>query len=474
MADRALNTPRHRRWRWLVLAVAVLVIAALAVIAVVDETALRSRFEHTASDMLGMDVSIAGPVGIGVWPVPHFTAGKLRVKQRDAQVAEIEAVRLDVAIAPLFLGELRIRHLVLDGADVRIRRDASGHFNFAPADPDAARGGPLPSIAFAAASFSYMDEASGADLQASGCNGLLAASEGEGAWQLAHLRADGELRCAAVRRQDLELADFGIEWHAHEGGITLDPFALTVFGGTGRGRLEVDFSAELRRWSLEFALADFDLEAALRALEPDARAEGKLDFSAKLSATGNEWGAIERSLEGSISLHGKALTLHGADLDARLSDYEATRRFGLLDAGAVLFAGPVGLVVTKGRDFARLLRADEGSTEFREVVSEWVVRDGVAEAQDVAAATGKHRLAARGNIDFSAHRFDDFTIMLLDSRGCAVMEQAVTGPFSDPDIQEPGLIETLLGPWIELLQKGIEQFTDGECTVVYEGAVGPP
>jgi hypothetical protein len=477
MANRTRNTLRQGRWRWLALAVAVLVISAVAVIAVVDETALRSRFELTASDALGMSVTIDGPVGIGVWPMPHFTAGEIRLEQRDAQLAEIESARLDVAIAPLFLGELRIRHLVLDGADVRLARDASGRFNFEPLAPHAARGGPLPGIAVAAASFSYRDEASGAHLQASGCDGRLsglAASGGEGTGRLARLEADGELHCATVTWQDLELTDVGIEARGREGRVTLDPVTLTVFGGTGRGRLEAAFSADLPRWSLDFTLAGFDLEAALRALEPEARAEGKLDFSAELTAAGVGRDAIERSLEGTISLHGKGLTLHGTDLDERLADYDATRRFGLVDAGAVLLAGPVGLVVTKGRDFARVLRADRGSTEFREVVSEWIVDNGVAEAQDVAAATGKHRLAARGNLDFSAQRFDGFTIVLLDSRGCAVMEQAVSGSFSDPDIQEPGLIETLLGPWIELLQRGIDQFTDDECTVVYDGAVSPP
>lgn len=142
--------------------------------------------------------------------------------------------------------------------------------------------------------------------------------------------------------------------------------------------------------------------------------------------------------------------------------------------GAVLLAGPVGLVATKGRDFARLLSAANGQTEFGEVHSTWTIRQGVAEADDVAAATKGNRLAARGKLDFSAGRFDDLTIMLLDKRGCAVLEQAVTGPFDDPEIEEPGAIETLVGPLTEMLQRGIDQFTDEECEVVYEGAVEHP
>ncbi|HUG98195.1 MAG TPA: hypothetical protein VMQ83_03385 [Gammaproteobacteria bacterium] len=131
-------------------------------------------------------------------------------------------------------------------------------------------------------------------------------------------------------------------------------------------------------------------------------------------------------------------------------------------------------MVTKGRDLARLQFAGEGSTEFRRVISDWEVRDGVARAVDVAAATRKNRIAVRGSIDFAARRFESLDILLLDRRGCAVMEQAVSGPFSDPQVEEPSAVETLVGPLIELVETGLAQLTDKKCDIAYDGAVSAP
>jgi uncharacterized protein involved in outer membrane biogenesis len=477
MADRIANIRGGARWPWLLLAVAVLAAAAVVIAVLVDDSTLRAQLERRASAALGVDLMIEGPVGFGLWPTPRITAESVQLVHGDARVAEIELVRLQLAIAPLFMGRVQIRRLGLDGADIRIVRDASGRYNFGVPGQERAQLDLPPSVSFADTAISYLDEASGASFRASNCEGRLprlAVLASEGAWPLARLEADGEVRCGTLRRPDFDLLDLEIEGHAREGRLTLDPVELVVFGGQGRGRLEADFSVGIPTWSLDFTVEGFELEAALQALEPEARAEGQLTFSAELSATGEAWEAVVGSLEGSLSLHGKALTLHGTDLDDRLSDYDSTRRFGLLDVGAVLLAGPIGLVATKGRDFARLLSAADGQTEFREVRSTWTIREGVAEADDVAAATKKNRLAARGKVDFAASRFDDLTIMLLDKRGCAVMEQAVTGPFSDPVIEEPGVLETMLGPWIELLQRGLDQFTDEECKVVYEGAIEHP
>jgi uncharacterized protein involved in outer membrane biogenesis len=477
MADRVVSIRGGARWLWLLLAVAVLVVAIVVIAAQVDDTALRERLERRVSDALGVDLRIEGSVEFGLWPAPRVTAGSARLEHGDVHLAEIDRVSLHLAIAPLFTGRLLVRRLVLDGADIHIVRDASGRYNFGAPDREQAQLELPPDVAFADTAIRYLDESSGATFQASDCEGRvsrLAALAGEGAWPLARLEADGEVRCGTLRRPDFALQDLEIEGHAREGRLVLDPVSLVLFGGQGRGRLEADFSIGMPTWSLDFAVDGFELDAALQALEREARAEGLLMLSTELSANGEDWEAVVGSLEGSLSLHGRELTLHGTDLDDRLSDYDSTRRFGLLDVGAVLLAGPVGLVATKGRDFARLLSAADGQTEFREVSSTWTIRNGVAEAKDVAAATTKNRLAARGKVDFSASRFDDLTIMLLDRNGCAVMEQAVTGPFSDPEIAEPGVIETMLGPWIELLQRGLEQFTGEECEVVYEGAIEHP
>lgn len=479
MEHRSQSTPRRRVLLWILLGAGLLLAAAAAIVIVTvfDEDALRDRFHATASAALGLEVAIDGPMDLAIWPTPNISAADIVLEKDGAPIARFDAVRLDIALLPLLTGNLRIRHVNVDGADVELRRDAAGQLNFQGPERGEVQARDVPAASFSAISLSYADEGEEARLHASGCGGRLsslAIAEDGGKTALGNLRGKGTLHCAVIEAQEFRFTNVEFALSAREGLLRLEPISLRLFDGDGSGRVEGDFSGDLPLWSLHLELEDFALEEFLRTLEPEARAEGSMYFRAELSARGNHREALERSLAGNVSLGGETLTLHGGDLDQRLADYEATQQFGLLDAGALFFAGPAGLVVTRGHEFAQLLRGDDGKTEFREVRSEWTVSEGVAEAADVAAATARNRLAARGRIDYAARGFDEFTVLLLDRQGCVVMEQSVHGSFEDPQIEEPGTIETVLGPLIELVERGLAELVDDDCEVVYDGAVAHP
>jgi hypothetical protein len=471
---------KGRRGQLWILLVAGLLLAAAAIVVstVFDEEALRARFQETASKALGLEVNIGGPVRLAVWPTPNISAAEIELEVDGTPVARFDAARLDIALLPLFTGNLRIRHLQVDGADITLHRNGPVRLNFQRREQGEAQAAEMPATSFSDVSISYVDEAGEARMRASGCGGRLpnvaiAGDAGQEAL-LGRLHIEGTLRCAVIEAQELRFSDVESELSAREGRLRLQPIALRLFDGAGSGEVEGDFSDDLPRWSLRLVLGDYAVEQFLQALEPEARAEGRMDFRAELSASGSDRVALERSLEGRISMSGGPLTLYGGDLDRRLEDYEATRRFGLMDAGALFFAGPAGLVVTRGHEFVQLLRRDDGKTEFREVRSEWALSEGVAEPADVAVATARNRLAARGRIDYAGRRFDEFTVILLDREGCAVMEQSVYGSFEDPQIEEPGAIELILGPLIDLVERGLAELVDEDCEVVYDGAVTHP
>ena len=89
-----------------------------------------------------------------------------------------------------------------------------------------------------------------------------------------------------------------------------------------------------------------------------------------------------------------------------------------MDVAALLLAGPAGLAVTKGYNFASNFQESEGRSEIRALVSDWKVERGVAQAQDVAMATKQNRVALKGGLDFVNERFVDVTVALIDTKGC--------------------------------------------------------
>ena len=142
--------------------------------------------------------------------------------------------------------------------------------------------------------------------------------------------------------------------------------------------------------------------------------------------------------------------------------------------GAFVFAGPAGLAVTKGYNFARVLRESGGSSTIRMLASDWKVERGVAQAQDVAMATNENRVALQGGLDFVNGQFNDVTMAMIDAKGCAIVRQKIRGTFQKPVIEKPNILKSVAGPALKLLKQGRDIFPGGECAVFYSGSVAPP
>jgi hypothetical protein len=465
---------------WWVLGVLVLLLlaATAAAFVLLDEERLRAEFESGLSEQLRMEVTIHGPVSIGLSPALNLTGRQVRMEKDGRHVADIEFMRMHIAIPPLFRGEVEPRHFDLAGAGINIVRLEPGLFNITDPDPEPRPDDQeVPSIDLASSVVYFTDRVTGIEIEAFQCGGRLprqlaeADAPGPG---LARFEDTVELSCELVRGEDFELSNFATTVHPAEDRIVVEPIRLTTLQGEGRGHMEVEFVGDTPYWHLQIVVEEFELLAFLRTLDAEVEAEGTMTFEAELWAAGGTREGIMQSLEGKVVVHGRTLLFHGENLDDRLADLEATQEFGLADLGAFLFAGPAGLLVTKGIDFAVLLGGNGETTEIRQVVAEWRVADGIAHAEDVAMTTAENRVAALGRIDLGAQRFEDFTFALLDSEGCAIFETSLSGPLDEPEIEEPGVLEALAGPLIDLIESGIEAITGEECEVIYAGAVSPP
>jgi uncharacterized protein involved in outer membrane biogenesis len=259
-----------------------------------------------------------------------------------------------------------------------------------------------------------------------------------------------------------------------DGIFALHPVTLRLFGGEGSGRVEADFSGPAPRYSVRSSLSKFRIEEYLKTVSPEKLAEGSMDFSANLSMQGNSGKAITQTAGGDVSLRGENLTLYGNDLDREFSRYESSQNFNLVDVGAFFFAGPIGLAVTKGYNFASIFQGSGGSSGIGKLFSDWKVEHGIAQARDVAMATQKNRVALKGRINFVDERFDDVTIALIDPRGCVRVQQKIHGPFRKPVVEKPNVLISLAGPVLNLLRQAGDLFTGEKCEAFYTGSVPAP
>jgi AsmA protein len=193
-------------------------------------------------------------------------------------------------------------------------------------------------------------------------------------------------------------------------------------------------------------------------------------LSFNLSSFGSEWDSIVNNMSGAIKLSGENLVLNGLDADEVIENFKRSQNFNLVDLGAVLLAGPVGIAVTKGSDFARILVFNSGKkTKITKMVSNWNIKNGIFDINDAAFTTTKNRIALKGLIGFSDNSLD-LTIALLNKKGCSIFSQQVYGNLNAPTLGKVKVVGTVLAPVTNL----VDDVTGKDCDVFYNGSVEHP
>jgi hypothetical protein len=114
---------RLARWFAAFLAVLAvgLLVAAWLVPPMLDWNRYRGDLARLASDRMGRQVRIEGPVTLQLLPQPVLTASNITVDEAGGGVAvSVAQLRLRVGLGALFRGKVDARELVLHGADMRV------------------------------------------------------------------------------------------------------------------------------------------------------------------------------------------------------------------------------------------------------------------------------------------------------------------------------------------------------------------
>ena len=439
---------------------------------------VRSRLEAAASDDLGMQVKVGGRLALRFFPGLHMTLEDVRISNHGVDVASIAEVQLGIQLRSLLRKDLNFQDVRFKSARIAIARDKSGHFNTdRPPKPDSSSPATdIARVSFADMSLFYTDAQFGNGFAAENCsvemNGVKLAPTTPPDI-LKTLSFTGHLDCARMRTKNLTASEVKASVRGTDGTFKFDPVTLEILGGHGTGNGVADFTASEPVYHVHSSISKLRVADFSKSVTPEKIGEGTLDFSANLTMRGTPKSRVMRTATGEADLHGNNLVLDIGDLDKEFSRYEATQSFNLVDVGAFFLAGPLGVAITKGYDYARILKKSEGRTTIRTLISRWKVERGIAEAQDVALATPENRIAMKGGLDLVNDTYDDVTVALVGPQGCARVEQKIHGSFNKPGVEKPNVLMSITGPARKLINKGKRLF-GAKCTVFYSGAVQPP
>jgi hypothetical protein len=330
-------------------------------------------------------------------------------------------------------------------------------------------------LSLAKASFRYINREFDGEITATDCSvdsNNVQLADGIRADIMEHLSLSAHVVCAEVRNDRFVGADVDFSVAGERGIFKFSPVTMRIMGGKGSGIIYADFAGRIPAYRVHYAVTQLHAGDLFQSLVPGKVGAGVLDFTADLSMHGRKAIEATRTAQGEASLRGENLEIPIGNLDEKLSHYESSQNFNLVDVGAFFIVGPLGAVATKGYNFASIFQGAAGNTEIRILVSHWKVVNGVAQAQDVAMATKENRIAMKGSLDFVNRDFDDVTVAILDREGCARIEQKIHGPFSKPEVEKPNVLVSLTGPISSLIRKATK-LMGAKCAVFYNGSVQP-
>jgi AsmA protein len=278
------------------------------------------------------------------------------------------------------------------------------------------------------------------------------------------------LSAGNIKNSSFKIKDTQFHILAKDGSYTIVPDKFALFGKDGTGQFIANPFAAPPSYEIKYTVDRFRIEDLLSNFVTKEYLTGPADLTIELVFTGKKWKEISSTMKGRIHLTGDSLVLTGFDFDNFIKKYERSQRFTLADIGAVIVAGPLGLAVTKGTDFTRILFTnDEDSTLITKLYSEWAVQNGNLKMHDVAFTTPENRMASKGWIDLTNDSLD-ITFAVLNPKGCSILIQNVNGSLKEPKLGDLEVISKLLAPVTNLLK----DVFDPDCEPFYNGVVKQP
>jgi len=476
-------TRRKKKVLFIATGVITLAVVAGVLALLLNIKAFKPQIEAAASAALGMDVRIRGRMGIDLFPGFGLSLKDVNVQKRGLDVVTIEEMKIGLKLIPLARFDIKIIQVGLAKPVFSIVRFKNGMFNFEkPGRALCEKLLVVEKISVSQGSLVYTDETSGekieaGDLELSVKNLFPGSTESSEPFK--NISFTGDAGCKILKIYNLTLTNLVMRASGEKGILDINPVSMNLFGGTGEGSIRVDVTEPSPRFRVVYTLNRVRIEELLQlySLKKNPREiiEGPVNISADLTAMGKSTDEARRSLDGDLSLNGENLMLYNIDIDALIMKYERSQSLNLVDVGAFLLVGPLGPVLTKSYNFASLYEESQGGKgTIRKLVSVWKVKDGIAEALDVALATTKQRIAMKGELNFVNERFVDVTVAALDKRGCIVYSEKVHGPFRKPQIEKESIFKSVVGSVLNPLEDAWKFIQGKECTVFYSGSVAQP
>jgi len=215
--------------------------------------------------------------------------------------------------------------------------------------------------------------------------------------------ADIELVTAAVLVQHMRVDRSRLNLVLNDGYLAATLHDISLYGGSGHGRFEVDAREPDVRMVQDVAFSNLDARTFLSDAINFPNIEGRAELALNLRTQGRTQSELINALDGSTHLEVVSGTLHGVDL---------------------------GGVATTIRNALRgELIAPQAVSPFQGLSATFLISDGVLASHDISFNTQDLRMPGIGVVDLTQRRLD-LRLAPRSPRGGLVFPFSIRGPWT--------------------------------------------
>ncbi|AKE51751.1 AsmA family protein [Kangiella geojedonensis] len=288
------------------------------------------------------------------------------------------------------------------------------------------------------------------------------------------------LKVGTIARKQTDINNLTVTAVQDKQTITIQPLRVTINEAPISAKWVLDLTQQPYRSTY---VSEFNNLLLEKLVEPEAKdgiaMSGSLQGDINIQFLGVDAETIADTLQGKVFIRNQTpVTLHRLNVNKVLRSFLDSQKFGLLDVGGLLLAGPLGLLASQGvslQDTLSQLGADKGDTHFSHLNVDMDIEKGIMSTKDVAAATQQYRFAFNGQINLAAQEFKDFEFDIINEKGCSEYGQTLNGSLTSPDIETfTAAFDAVTGSITGLFKQGVGLITGGACSAIYEGVVPHP
>ncbi|MEJ2594958.1 MAG: AsmA family protein [bacterium] len=468
-----------------------IVLASLVFLAFIATTLLMNRFKPRLEELItrniGYETRIDGRLALKLMPGMSVIVGDIKVISHETYLFSASEIEMAINYVKIFNGEISVESLLIVEPQAYVVKNESGIFNYeklyAQVNPTIENKDHrqvvlnLREILIRDGHIRYLDNQNNDTLELSGIHFLTDNLAYQGTFEDINPKAidlKGNLSIDHLKMNSLQMDSLVLIAESNNGVINLREKRRGFLGGKVIGQAKLDFNQKPVYTELVHQVNGMSVAQFLRMINSDEYLDGNINYTLNLNFQSLDGKKARETLRGSLEISGQNLTFYGLDLDKKLQQFKVTSRVDLWETAALFIAGPYGPSLLRGLDYSTLLRdyVDE-QTHINQLFADWEFNNGIASAEDVAFSTPKFRISAAGALDLSQSRFRNFTLSMVDRKGCAILSQTLNGSFAKPGTSSFALRGLEMKSTEDIIRLMMSS-TKEECTPVYRGSVSHP